>query len=831
MTTVASDAIPGGLDSEEAARRLRTHGENRVPSAKPPSFVRRLLRQLASPLIYLLLFAVVFDVATSIRDGHGWPVEGTMIAAVLALNAALGVLQEYRAENALAELHRMASPVVWAVRDGTLARVDAAAIVPGDRVRVEAGERLPADGAVSGEASLLVDESMLTGESIPVDKHGGDDVFSGTLVVRGKAFVDVTRTGVASAMGRLASALATVKTDRTPLERRIDRLGTRLARWVGALGVVGCVAALAIDGTGSIEEIVFFAVALAVAAVPEGMPAVVTLTLSLGVQRMAKRRAVVRRLAAVEALGSVTVIATDKTGTLTENRMRVDALVTEDEPEALRAIVLANDADTAGAAGDPLELGLLEHARARGVDPAEVRRAYPIVASRPFDSAWKYMRVTTDVGGRVRSYLKGAPEVLLARTRLDRPARKAWEARAELAAAQGQRVLALAAGDGHAEDELELLGLVMLWDPPRAEVPDAIRQARSAGVRVLMITGDHPATATAIARRVGLARTTAVTGAQLDRLTPEARRAIIHDVDVFARVGPEHKLAIVEALKTSGQIVAVTGDGVNDAPALKRADVGIAMGTRGSDVAREVADLVLVDDNFATIVAAIEEGRNILENIQTFLRFSFSTNVALVLLIAAGVIGSYALGLRDAAGFLFVPLTALQILWINFLGDGPPGLALALDRNEDVMARPPRPADAGLLDAPSRRFVAASGVFKASLGIAALIALPIAGFGLVAIQSVVFQTEALGKLFSTYAARQLTGRARRNHALHAAVLAGFALQAATITLPFLRDALGLASFDLRGIAAIALVIAAAAGGERTIAWIFRRSAPHRLQHA
>jgi Ca2+-transporting ATPase len=633
-------------------------------------------------------------------------------------------------------------------------------------------------------------------------------------------------------MGRLAVALASVQTERTPLERRIDALGNRLARWVGALALALAVAGLAAEGIDRLEETIFFAVALAVAAVPEGMPAVVTLTLSLGVQRMARKRAVVRRLAAVEALGSVTVIATDKTGTLTENRMRVDALVVDDHDldEALRAIVLANDADLASGAGDPLEVGLLEHARLRGVEPDALRRACPVIASRPFDAAWKFMRVTVDLGGRTRSYLKGAPEVLLARARLDDAARVRWAARADEAAAQGQRVLALAAADGPAESDLELVGLVVLWDPPRAEVPDAIRAARGAGVRVLMITGDHPATASAIARRVGLARTAALTGAELDRLAPDARRRAVRDVDVFARVSPEHKLAIVEALHADGEIVAVTGDGVNDAPALKRADVGVAMGTRGSDVAREVADLVLVDDNFATIVGAIEEGRNIYENIQTFLRFSFSTNVALVLLIVAGVIGSYALGLRDDTGLLFLPLTALQILWINFLGDGPPGLALALDRSEGLMDRPPRPTDAGLVDPPSVRFIFASGLFKASLGVAALVALPFAGFGLLAIQSVIFQTEALGKLFSTYAARRVGGHARRNPSLHAAVLAGLALQAVTVTVPPVRDALGLATFDLRAAGAVVLVIVLAASGEQTIAWLLRRPTL-RLRHA
>ncbi len=831
MSDLVTASTSRGLSSAEAARRLRELGPNRVPAQPRRGLVRRLLRQLASPLIYVLLFAVAFDVATWVRDGTGWPVEGAVIGAVVILNAALGVLQEYRAENALAELERLASPLAWAFRDGALVRLPAERIVPGDLLRLEAGERVPADGAIGDATGLLVDESVLTGESIPVEKAAGDEVLSGTLVVRGSAQVDVTRTGPASAMGKLAASLGAVTTDRTPLERRLDVLGSRIARWVGAVALVLAALGLFAEGLSRAEDVVLFAVALAVAAVPEGMPAVVTLTLSLGVQRMARRHAVVRRLASVEALGSVTVIATDKTGTLTENRMRVEALIADDEAEALRAIVLANDADAGGGAGDPLELALLEHARARGVEVDDVRRAHPRASSRPFDSAWKLMRATVATDGGPRSYHKGAPEALLVRSRLGDAERARWSELAEAAAAEGQRVLALAVADGEVETDLTILGLVMLWDPPRAEVPDAIRHAQAAGVRVVMITGDHPATASAIARRIGIARTLAITGADLDGAPPGALRELVDGSDVFARVGPEHKLAIVDALKANGEIVAVTGDGVNDAPALKRADVGVAMGQRGSDVAREVADLVLVDDNFATIVGAIDEGRNIYENIQTFLRFTFSTNLALILLILAGAVGSYVLALREPGGLLFLPLTALQILWINFLGDGPPGLALAVDRNAGLMARRPRAPDGGMLDRASMRFIVASGVLKAALGIAALVLMPLLGFALVTIQSVIFQTEAIGKLFSTYAARGLTGRARPNLVLHGAVAAGLALQVITVAVPPVRDVLGLGTFD--GFAALAavLVIAAAAAGQRLLAWMLGRRAPRSWQHA
>jgi P-type Ca2+ transporter type 2C len=745
-----------------------------------------------------------------VGGGHGWPIEGTVIGAVLVLNATLGLLQEVRADGALAELRRMASPMVWALRDGVLRQIKGDDLVPGDRVRIETGDRVPADGMIVDGPGLMIDESMLTGESVAV----------------GKGFIEVTRTGSASALGKLASTLSTVKVDRTPLERRIDLLGVQLTRWVVAIAVALAAAGLYAEGLGRVQEIILFAVVLAVAAVPEGMPAVVTLTLSLGVQRMARRKAVVRRLSAVEALGSVTVIATDKTGTLTENQMRVQSLEADDMLEGVRAMVLANDAADGSGAGDPLELALLAFARGQGVEPAELHRACPRSSTRSFDSAWKFMRATVTTEHGVRSYLKGAPEVLLERSRLDAPARAAWDARAESAAAKGLRVIALASSEGEAETELEMIGLALLWDPPRPEVPEAIRAARAAGVRVVMITGDHPATASAIAQRVGLARTAVVTGAEIDRLPDPAQlRELVAATDVFARVSPAHKLAIVDALKANGEIVAVTGDGVNDALALKRSDVGIAMGRRGSDVAREVADVVLVDDNFATIVAAIEEGRNIYANIQTFLRFSLSTNVALVVLIVVGVVGSYLEGLRDAAGMVILPLTAMQLLWINFLGDGPPGLALALDHNRGVMAHPPRPLDGGLLDRDSKRFIIVAGLFKGGLGLAALLILPLAGFTLLAVQTVIFQAEAVGKLLSTYEAR---GRVGRNLALHLAVLIGLILQVITMTVPAVRDLLGLSPVSGATVLAVALVLAAALSGQHALTWILRRMVPPRL---
>ncbi|MBX7194961.1 MAG: cation-transporting P-type ATPase [Sandaracinaceae bacterium] len=803
-----------GLDRAEAEARLRTHGPNALPETPPPSTLTRVLRQLANPLVYLLLFALGLDVVLWIVQGHGSPIEAIAIGAVLALNAGLGAMQEHKSEQALAQLRAMAAPHVWVFRDGQLVHVTGRELVPGDVVRLEAGERVPADGRVLEAQGLAIDESVLTGESIAVDKSAAHEVSSGTLAVRGKGLFEVTNTGPRSTMGRLAAMLGTIEAEATPLEKRLDRFGGQIARLVGALSLALAIAGVAAEGFSRVGEVVLFAVALAVAAVPEGMPAVVTLTLALGVQRMARRNAVVRRLAAVEALGSVTVIATDKTGTLTENRMRVHALeaVEGAKHEALAAMVLANDADHTLEAGqeqvgDPLEIGLLLHAQSEGVDLGSMREAHPRIAGRPFDSEWKFQRTSVAHDEGPRSYFKGAPEVLLSRCDDDGTLAR-WKERAEEAAREGYRVLALASSEGEREDALTLLGLVLLWDPPRAEVPQAIRTAQSAGVRVVMITGDHPGTAQSIAKTIGIAGAErgAATGAQLEGKTDAELAALVKEHSVFARVSPEHKLALVRALQSRGEIVAMTGDGVNDAPALKRSDVGVAMGLRGSDVAREVSDLVLLDDNFATIVSAIEEGRAIYENILSFIRFTFSTNVALVLLIVVGAAGSYALDLRTADGSLLLPLTALQMLWINFLGDGPPALALALDRAPDVMSRPPRPADSALLDVASLRFILAAGAVRGLFSLALLALFPQWGFPILVVQSVIFLHEATTKLLTAYPARRLVRPPLPNPALHGSLAVGLGLQVLVIVLEPLRTTLEVETLDATSVGALVLAV-------------------------
>ena len=781
-----------GLSSEEARERLAQSGPNALPPPQPLPLWRRVLRQLRSALIYVLLFALAVDLGIWLADGAaGIPLESLAIAAILLLNAALGVWQEYRAEDALSKLRELEAPQVQALRDGRLCLVGSRDLVAGDVVRLAAGGRIPADGYVDGEGGLLVDESILTGESVPVEKNTREELFAGTLAVRGSAYYVVTRTGPTSAMGRIAGMLDRVHADPTPLERRLQRFGNLIAGWVMALALALVAGGVWVEGLDSLDEAFVWAVALAVAAIPEGLPAVLTLTLALGVERMSRRQAVVRKLAAVEALGSVTVIATDKTGTLTENRMLVREVQTADPERALRAMVLANEAEPDTGAGDPLENGLFSYAREQGADPIAIRQSCARHSTRAFDGAWKFMRVTVAEKGGVVSYLKGAPEVLLARCELSEEARREWTQRAEASAARGLRVLALAWGHGEVEQGLDWLGLALFWDPPRAEVPGAVQAARAAGVRVAMVTGDHPATAAAIARTIGIDAARVMTGAELDALAPGELREAVPLVDVYARVTPEHKLRLIEALKQRGEIVAMTGDGVNDAPALKRADVGVAMGRRGSDVSREVADLVLLDDNFATIVSAIEEGRNIYENIQKFIHFLFSTNVSLVLLVSIGAVGSALLGLRDTNGALLVPLTAVQLLWINIISNGPPALAVGIDRTPGVMSRGPRPRDAALLGPRALRFVLVTGSAKAAVGLTMLLALPLLGYSTGATRTAVFLFESIAQLAYVYPSRQLELRPLRNRVLNAIVALSILLQPALVYSPVMRRLLAL----------------------------------------
>ena len=798
-----------GLSSADAARRLLELGPNALPPAKRVPAWKRFFRQFKSALIYLLLFALVVDLVTWLHAGATRvPVEALAVAAVLLLNAGLGLLQEFRSERALEELARLGAPKAWVLRDRVLVHVDVSNLVVGDRVRLDAGDRVPADGNADNATFMRVDESLLTGESLPVEKAAGAELFSGTLLVQGSGDLQVTRTGPTSAMGRLASALSGIETGKTPLERSMDEFGTRIARYVGVLSVLIIAAGLLVDGLSRFDQVLMFAVAFAVAVVPEGMPAVVTLVLSFGVERMARRNAVVRRLSAVEALGAVTVIASDKTGTLTLNRMAVGELSATDEDEALRALALANDADHASSAGDPLERGLCEFVQARGTDIAAVRSAHPRVSSRPFDTRWKFMRATVVMpSGALRSYLKGALEVVLERASLSDAERDRWTRSARAAAEQGYKVIGLAYGDGDSEKDLQFLGFVTLWDPPRPSAAAAVSDARAAGITVMMLTGDHPATALAIAASVGITSPRALTGSDVDAMSDAELASELSEVRVFSRLLPEDKLRIVTALQAAGEVVAMTGDGLNDALALKQADVAVAMGERGSEVAREVSDLVLLDDDFATIVAAVEEGRMIYENLLSFVRFTFSSNIALAVLVLGGALGSVLTDLRGAHGALLLPLTALQILWINFLGDGPTALALSLDRCRGTMSKPPRARDRSLLDRKTVRFVFLDGVVKGLLGLGLLVLMPILGSSVATTASSVFLYELVAKLLSAYPARKLGAEPDRNSWLHGAVLLGGALGLLCVGFAPLRAVLGLVSLTPRELLLVLALLA------------------------
>jgi Ca2+-transporting ATPase len=821
-------APPAGLSSDDARRRLEDHGPNRLPEQPPKPIWQRFLTQFASPLIYILLVALVVDAAIWVYEGaDSFPVETLAIALILLLNAGLGMYQEGKAEAALDRLKAMAAALVWVLRDGKLVHLPATELVPGDVIRSEAGDRIAADGVFHDAQGILVDESILTGESVPVEKVAGDDGFSGTLIVRGKGYLEVRHTGRDSAMGRLAVMIGGIEAGRTPLEQRLEVFGRQIARAVLGLAVAMVAAGWFVEGLERIGHVLLFAVALAVAAVPEGLPAVLTLTLSLGVERMAKRNAVVRKLSAVEALGSVTVIATDKTGTLTENRMFVRALDSRDPQRALRAMVLANDAESTTGAGDPLELALLDYAGHQGLDPVRLRHGHPRLGVMPFDSGHKYMRVTVQEDTELVSYLKGAPEVLVERSELSPTDRRGWLEKANKYASQGCRVLAVAWCRGEREVHLSFLGLILLWDPPRAEVPGAIRRAQEAGIRVMMITGDHPATALAVAADIGIPPSRVLTGADVEALSQSELSRAVTDTNVFARVAPEHKLRLVEALQAGGDVVAMTGDGVNDAPALKRANVGIAMGQRGSDVSREVAHLVLLDDNFATIVTAIEEGRSIYENIQKFVRFLFSTNLALVLLVVGGAVGSYVFDLQDPQGGLLLPLTAVQLLWINIIADGPAALALAFDRNPGVMQQRPRQPSAPLLDAPSLAFIVVTGIVKAVVGGILLVLLPLYGFTMAVTRSSVFLYEAIAQLLFAYPSRRVSVLPLGNRWLHLAVALGVGLQLLTLVVPGLKALLGLESLDVASLTSVTIAVFAS----WIVAQLFSVSSSRRAQRA
>ena len=754
-----------GLSEEEARRRLAERGPNELQAARRISPWAILLDQLKNVLIVVLLGAV------GLSAFLGDVLEAAVIAAIVILAVLLGFVQEFRAERAIEALRRMAAPMATVVRGGEEREVPARDLVPGDVLLIQAGDRIPADARLVEAVNLKAEESALTGESAPVDKTSGplpedlklgdrtNMVWAGTAATYGRGRAVVAATGMETELGRIARMLETMEEGRTPLQKNLDRVGRALA--LAGLAVVLLVMALGLLRGQPFLELLVSGIALAVAVVPEALPAVVTISLALGVQRMVKRHVLIRHLPAVETLGSVSVIGSDKTGTLTKDEMTVRRLyaagrtwevtgagydpegsflldgqeVEPPEPllELLRAAALASDAHLArdGAGdrqagwriqGDPTEGALVVAAAKAGLDKRELDERFPRVGEIPFTSESK--RMTTlhgtpeDTPEHITAFAKGAPEVILqacsrrlgeaGEEPLDDAGRQAVLAEAQRLAASALRVLAVARKQRtdveDAERDLTFLGLAGMIDPPRPEAKDAIRICERAGIKPLMITGDHPDTAQAIARELGVLRDgRAITGAELDRMDDADLAREVEAIEVYARVSPADKLRVVTALQERGHSVAMTGDGVNDAPALKKADIGIAMGVTGTDVTREAADMTLLDDNFASIVAAVEEGRGVFDNIKKYLMFLLSSNVGEIGLMAGA----------SLAG-LPLPLSAVQILYVNLATDGLPALALAVDPPEDdLMERPPRDPHRGLFTRPVVTLLLIGGIWSA----------------------------------------------------------------------------------------------------------------------
>lgn len=746
------DASESGLSTAEAEARLARFGPNRLPEPARAGPLRRFLAQFANVLIYVLLGAAAITAGL----GH-WIDTGVILAVVLA-NAVIGFVQEGRAEQALSAIRQLLAPQAQVIRDGQRRSVPGEALVPGDLVLLEAGDKVPADLRLTEVRGFAAEEAILTGESVPVAKDTdpvapdtpiGDrrcTAWSGTLATQGTARGVVVATGAETEIGRIGRLLAAVEVLTTPLVRQIDRF----ARWLSVMILLIAAILLAFGywfGRHAFSEVFMSVVGLTVAAIPEGLPAVMTITLAVGVQAMARRNAIVRHLPAIEAIGSVSVICTDKTGTLTRNEMLVADAVTAagafevggdgyapsgaispaggDLGDLALAAALCNDAalrDHEGTwvvEGDPMEGALLAFAGKVRPDP---RAGWTRRDAIPFDARHRFMAVLHEGPGGALVHVKGAPErvLLMCATEMTAggvvPLRlDAWHHRAEAIAARGRRVLALASAvptgqridPGQIHGGLTLLGLVGLIDPPRPEAVAAVAECRSAGIRVKMITGDHAGTAAAIARQIGLEHAGRVlTGAHL-RDMDDARLAVeVAECDVFARTSPEDKLRLVKALQSRGSSVAMTGDGVNDAPALKRADVGIAMGRKGSEAAKEAADLVLADDNFASIAAAVREGRTVYDNIRKVISWTLPTNAGEALTVVAALL----LGLA-------LPITPVQILWINLITTITLGLALAFEPTEAAtMSRPPRPRDAPLLPGTLLwHVVLVSGLFLAAV--------------------------------------------------------------------------------------------------------------------
>jgi len=765
-----------GLSREEALRRLEEYGRNELVEEKKAGPLKLFLSQFMDILIILLI------VAAAASYFVGDVLDSAVILFVVVVNATVGFIQEYRAERAMEKLKGLVSTEAVVVRDGETMRIPASELTPGDIVIIEEGDNVPADLRLIETYDLRIDESALTGESIPVRKtHENPEdkrdviAFMDSHVVSGRGKGAVIATGMETSMGKIARMIQADE-GKTPLQEKIISLGKSL----GLIAVLVCALVFAIQFLRGLPLVDTFmtAVSLAVASVPEGLPAILTLTLALGMQRMAKSNAIVRRLLAVETLGSCSVICTDKTGTLTHNRMTVRESELTSPEMALKVCALCNNATVSDGAviGDPTDAAILSFAAEKGYLRDELERKYPRLAEIPLDSTRKRMSTINQLEDGRYLLVKGAPEIILRMCRyidsgegveeLTDEEVERWLSRLNDMTSRALRVLALAyrkLPDGDDEEkDLVFVGLVGMMDPPRKEAAEAIETCKRAGIKVVMITGDHRDTAVAIARELGLMDNgMALTGRELDEISDDEFNEIVEDVRVYARVFPEQKVRIVEALQGRGHVVAMTGDGVNDAPALKKAAIGVAMGS-GTDVARESSDMVLQDDNFATIVRAIKEGRTIFDNIRRFVKFQLSTNVGAILtIVSASLIN------------LPVPFNPIQILWINIIMDGPPAQSLGVEPPEsDIMLREPERED--ILPRRNLLRIILAGAVMAAGTLGLYMYMLSSGAGVERAMTVAFTVFVIFQIFNVFNCKSRTGLS--NRALILAVVASLLLQ-------------------------------------------------------
>jgi Ca2+-transporting ATPase len=851
--TLSSDTVfahlksaPTGLTGAEAARRLAEHGPNELQAAHRISPWAILFEQFKNVLIVILLVATVLSALL----GHG--IETIAIAVIVLFAVLLGFVQEYRAERAIEALRQMAAPTATVLRDEEEIEIPARDVVPGDVMLLRAGDKVPADVRLIESVNLQIEEAALTGESVPVEKHItplanselalGDRrnmAYAGTAVTYGRGRAVVVATGMQTEFGKIAQMLETVETGKTPLQENLDKVGHMLAR--AAFVVVAIIVALGLFRGQPFIEMLIFGIALAVAVVPEALPAVVTISLAIGVQRMVKRHALMRRLPAVETLGSTSVICSDKTGTLTKDEMTVRTIFVAGqilrvsgagyEPHGqfsldgatvepsnplivlLRAAALASDAHIAHSKadgrwhvkGDPTEGALVVAAAKAGLKKVNLESQFPRVHEIPFTSETKRMTTLHSAPEGMVAYSKGAAEIILdscmrqmteaGESPLDTASKEMILEAARQMASEALRVLAVASRAGatleNAEHEMTFLGLVGMIDPPRPEAKAAIQTCEQAGIKVVMITGDHPLTAQAVARELGLLKAGhVVTGAELEAMSEAEFEREVENIEVYARVSPAHKLRVVSALQKKGYIAAMTGDGVNDAPALKKADIGIAMGITGTDVTKEAAAMTLTDDNFASIVAAVEEGRGIFDNIKKYLMYLLSSNIGEIGLMA----GASLLGLP-------LPLSAVQILYVNLATDGLPALALAVDPPEsDLMRRKPRNPRTGIFTRPVVTLMTVGGLWSAMVNLSLFAWALNSGRRLEQAMTITFVSLVLIQFFKAYNFRSdrhsVLHKPFANKWLNRAIVWELLLLAAIIYVPILHEPFGTFSLPL-----------------------------------